>query len=480
MRWLRRLPVVVAALWIVSGGVQAEVQDQLTRVRSIYVEPLGGLNGAQLLRDSLIKRLEKSGDFQIVDNKAQAEAVLSGTGTLWVRGYNAMNLRSPSTNRVPVYTGYLSVQLTSKAGEPLWSYMATPGNLGWKTIADDLSATVVRHLAEARDSLSATPGAAGGKKSAPVTLSGAGATFPQPLYQSWFQTLKETRDISVNYSGVGSQEGMRMLAEKKVDFAASEADPSADHQMGDAGERFLKVASVLGGVVPVYNVPDLRDDIHFTAEVLADIYLGKIRRWNDPRIMKWNRGLALPDAAIVVVHRADGSGTTNAWSMFLARNSSEWKMNVGSGLQLTWPTGIGVDGNGGVAKTVRTTKYSIGYVEEVYAVQGQLTSGAVQNRAGEFVRADLESLGLAANSISSGSVAAVGALDPSDKRAYPIATLTWILVPRQVDDAGRKSALGEMLRWALTSGQKACSALGYVPLPKDLAHRELQKLEQWQ
>jgi phosphate transport system substrate-binding protein len=229
----------------------------------------------------------------------------------------------------------------------------------------------------------------------------------------------------------------------------------------------------------VYNVPDLRDDIHFTPGLLADIYLGKITRWNDPRIMKWNRGLALPDAAIVVVHRADGSGTTNAWSMFLARNSAEWKMNVGSGLQLAWPTGIGVDGNGGVAKTVHATKYSIGYVEEVYALQGQLSSGAVQNRAGEFVWADLESLGLAANSILSGSGANVGALDPSEKRAYPIATLTWILVPRQVDDAGRKSALEEMLRWALTSGQKACSALGYVPLPKDLAQKELQKLEQW-
>jgi phosphate ABC transporter phosphate-binding protein len=461
------------------GSSQAQAPGQLSRIKSIYVEKFSGLNGAQLLRDSLVKRLDKSGDFQVVEDKAQADAVLIGTGTLWVRGYNAINVRSPSSNRVPAYTGYLSVQLATKEGEPLWSYLATPGNLGWKTIADDLAATVVKHLADARDNLSATQVTTAGNKSLAVELSGAGATFPQPLYISWFQTLKETRNLSISYAAVGSQEGMRMLAEKKIDFAASEADPEEDYALAAAKDQFVRFPSVLGGVVPVYHVPDLRDDIHFSPQVLADIYLGKIKRWNDPRIAKWNRGLPLPDAEIVVVHRADGSGTTFAWSTFLARNSAEWKANVGSGMQLAWPTGVGVDGNQGVATTVLRTKYSIGYVELVYALQGQIPFGAVQNRAGEFVRADLDSLALAANSVSLNSTALVGALDPGDKRAYPIATLTWILVPRQVDNAARKMALTQMLEWALTSGQKACSALGYSPLPKDLSQRALQQIEQW-
>jgi len=478
----RRLRFTIAGIWlwvIACSCARAQAPSQLSHIKSIYVEKFGGLNGAQLLRDSLIKRLDKSGDFQVVDDKAQADAVLIGTGALWIRGYNALNVRSPSSNRVPSYTGYLSVELTSKEGEPLWSYMATPGNLGWKSIADDLAATVVKHLADAQDNLNAPQITAAGNKSPAVALSGAGATFPQPLYLSWFQTLKQTRNISITYAAVGSQEGMRMLADKKVDFAASEADPEEDYSLDAAKDRFLRFPSVLGGVVPVYNVPDLRDDIHFSPQVLADIYLGKIKRWNDPRIAKWNRGLPLPDAEIIVVHRADGSGTSYAWSTFLARNSAEWKANVGSGMQLAWPTGVGVDGNQGIATTVLRTRYSIGYAELVYALQGQIPFGAVQNRAGEFVRADLDSLALAANSVSLSSAPLDGALDPSEKRAYPIATLTWIMVPRQADTAARKTALTQMLQWALTSGQKACSALGYSPLPKDLSQRALQQIEQW-
>ena len=475
-----RFAMFGVALWVVACGyANAQGPRQLSQIKSIYVAPFEGPNGVQQLHDSLIKRLDKSGDFQLTNDKAQADAVLHGTGALWVRGYQAMNLRSPSTNRVPVYAGYLSVQLSSKDGEPLWSYLATPANLGWKTIVDDLTSTVVKQLIAARASLSAAQTSAATQQAAPTALIGAGATFPQPLYQTWFDTLRATRNIAVTYSGVGSGEGMRLLAEKKVDFAASEADPSADYQLDKVADQYLRIASVLGGVVPVYNLSGLRDDVHFTGELLADIYLGKITRWSDPRIAKVNRGLALPDKPIVVVHRADGSGTTYAWSSFLARSSPEWKMNVGNGLELAWPTGIGADGNLGVATTVLHTPNSIGYVEMVYAIQAQLAYGAVQNHAGEFVRADLETLSVAANSALNAAGAVTGALDPADKHAYPIATFTWLLVPQHMEPGPKKAALTELLRWGLSSGQKACSALGYSPLPKDLAQKQLALVEQW-
>jgi phosphate ABC transporter phosphate-binding protein len=476
-RLLQAVVIIGAIVW--TGNAHGHGSSHLLQIKSIYVEPFTGIKGADLLHASVVKRLEKSGEFQVASDQANADAVLHGFGTLWIRGYNAINVRNPSGNSVPVYTGYLSVQLTSKDGEPLWSYLALPSNLGWKTIADDLASTVVKQLTAERDSLSAAQSASGAKIAAPTALSGAGATFPQPLYVAWFEMLRQNRNIAVTYSAVGSQEGMRLLADKKVDFAASEADPADDYELAQTAGQYLRVPSVLGGVVVIYNLPDLREDVHFTPEVLADIYLGKIKRWNDPQIKKWNGNLALPDAPILVVHRADGSGTTNAWSTFLARNSAEWKANAGSGLQIAWPTGIGVDGNQGVAKTVKQNQNAIGYVEQVYAIEGQIPYGAVRNQAGEFAHANLESLTIAANTAPDSTASIAGPLDSSDRRAYPITTLTWLLVPRQVDDAAKKSALAEMLRWTLTSGQKACAALGYSPLPKDLAQKQLQLVEQW-
>jgi len=485
----RRVTTRVSAGWIAVALVllafvpaQGQTPGQMSQVKTIYVEPLAGLYGARELHDSLVKRLEKSGPYQVVGDAASADAVMKGTGTLWVRGYNAINVRDPASNRVPVYGGYLSIQITARNGEPLWSYLVTPGKLGWKTVVDDMTATLVKQLVAARDSLSTADATGlGGAGAAATSLTGAGATFPQPLYQFWFDTLRQLHKVSVTYSAVGSQEGMRRLAAGKVDFAASEVDPSEDYELSKQREKFLRVASVLGAVVAVYNLPDLRDDVHFTSDMLADIYLGKITRWNDPRITKWNKGLPLPDAPIVVVHRAEGSGTTYAWSSFLSRTNPDWKLNVGTGMRLTWPTGIGVDSNQGVAETVRRTQFSIGYVELVYAVQAQLAYGAVQNRAGEFVRPDLDSLSAAASSAPEGTAleTAPVPLEPTDKRAYPITTFTWLLVPRQMDNREKKAALAELLQWTLTSGQKACSALGFSPLPKDVAERELELVRQW-
>lgn len=399
-----------------------------------------------------------------------------------MRGYSAINVRHPGSNQAPIYGGYLSVRLNSRSGEPLWSYLVTPGKPGWKTIVDDMTATLVKRLVAARD----TPGLAdatvtGGNTAVAKTLAGAGATFPQPLYQTWFEELRQLRKITVNYSAVGSREGMLELAGNKVDFAASEVDPSADHELGQQSGKFLRVPLVLGAVVPVYNLPNLHDDVHFTSEMLADIYLGTIKRWNVARIRKWNKELPLPDAPIVVVHRSEGSGTTYAWSSFLSETNAQWKANVGTGMQLTWPTGIAVEGNRGVADTVRGTLYSIGYVELVYAVQAELAFGAVQNRGGEFVRADLDTLTVAVNSATAGKALETVSvpLEPSDKNAYPIATFTWLLVPRQVDDSDKRAALAELLEWSLTSGQKACAALGYLPLPRELPARELELVRRW-
>jgi phosphate ABC transporter phosphate-binding protein len=451
----------------------------LSQVKTVYVEPLSGITGVKQLHESLVKRLEKSGPFQVVDSAAQADAVMKGSGGLWVRGYSAINMRDPASNRVPIYGGYISVQLAAKDGEPLWSYLVTPSNMGWKNVVDDMTATLVKELAAAREAPSTPVAATKGGSAEGAVLAGAGATFPQPLYQQWFDTLRQLRNITISYSAVGSQEGMRLLADKKVDFAASEVDPSEDYELTKTAGSFLRVPSVLGGVVPAYNLPDIHEDLRFTAELLADIYLGKITKWNDKRIAKLNGGVPLPDARIVVVHRADGSGTTYAWSSFLARASAEWKTNVGAGMLLAWPAGVGADGNVGVAATVKRTVNSIGYIEMVYAIEGQIEYGAVQNRAGQFVRADLESLSVAANSIGIDPGSASGSLDPADKRGYPIATFTWLLVPREIEDGIKKAALGELLRWALTSGQKACSALGYAPLPRDLAERELELVGRW-
>ncbi|HVP50361.1 MAG TPA: phosphate ABC transporter substrate-binding protein PstS, partial [Candidatus Bathyarchaeia archaeon] len=459
---------------LVPLGVAGQAASTLSQVKSIYVQPFKGMNGDEELQDSLIKRLKKSEVFEVAAELTQADAVLKCSGALWVRGYHAINYRDPASNRVPVYAGYLSVELIAPNGEPLWSYLAVPGKMGWKTVVDDMTSTVVKQLVAAHAAPSTGAVGVGGANGAAATLTGAGATFPAPLYQLWFETLRDVDHITITYAAVGSEEGMRQLAAGKVDFAASEVAPSEDYELEKKAGEFLRVASVLGGVVPAYNLPEVHEYLRFTPEVLAEIYLGKITRWNDPRIVKLNKEAALPDEPIVVVHRADGSGTTNAWSTMLSRASAEWNMNVGSGMRLTWPTGIGADGNQEVAATVKTTPNSIGYVELVYAIQRELAYGAVRNRAGEFVRADLESLGIAASTVRGVGDAVSGPLEVAEKGAYPVATFTWLLVPRRVDDAAKKAALARMLQWALTSGQKACAALGYVPLPKALAERELQ------
>jgi phosphate transport system substrate-binding protein len=458
-----------ALLAMLPGGVReahGQTAPRLATVHRIFVLPLKG-DGSQALHRELIKRLQSDGKYQTVDSPEQADAILSGTCQLWITGYISLNPRNPSSNAQPNYAGYLSVELTAKNQEPLWSYLAIPTRFTIDGITANLVKNVVGALVRARNE-SAPSGVASSRTAAGshFALRGAGASFPAPLYGSWIASFHQAHPaIDIAYEAVGSEAGTRMLDEGKVDFAASELLPSAD-----ASER---IASVMGAVVPIYNLKTPTPYLKFTPEVLAGIYLGRITRWDDPQIRAANRGAHLPDAAILVIHRSDGSGTTLHWSEFLSRSSDAWKSTVGSGATLKWPVGEGEALNEGVASRVASTPNSIGYVELVYAIQHQLSFGAVRNPAGAFVHADLNSLREAARNASSNPTSIV---DAPGAGSYPIAAFTWILLPRNAADPGKRKALLTFLEWALTSGQRSCSALAYAPLPSEIAARQLEQL----
>jgi phosphate ABC transporter phosphate-binding protein len=458
---------------------QAQTASDLNQAKRLFVEPLQGGAGASALQASLAKRLQKSARFEVVNSAGAADAIVRGTGELWVRGYLTTNSRSPSKNRQPVYGGYLSIEVIGRDNETLWSYLVTPSKFSWGSITDDLSDQLVKQLTEARHARGQTPAAPGeGQSMAETTLHGAGATFPAPLYRKWFESFQQRNpSVQISYDPVGSEAGVRSLAQNKVDFAAS--DVLVSQLTGfDAPAGVRQFASVLGAVVPIYNLPGLSRDLKFSPETLAGIYLGQITKWNDPRLKSSNKGANLPDSDIVVIHRSDGSGTTYAWSDFLSAVSPGWKATVGRGTTLNWPIGTGAEHNEGVAAAVQHTPNSIGYVELVHAIQHQQSFGAVRNRAGEYVRADLSSLN-AATKATAGTVdsgVAVSIINAAGKGAYPIATFTWLLLPQEFADAKKKAALLEFLRWMLTSGQRECSALGYAPLPHDVVRQQLESL----
>jgi phosphate transport system substrate-binding protein len=305
-----------------------------------------------------------------------------------------------------------------------------------------------------------------------LTLNGAGATFPFPLYSKWSQVYAAEKGVQINYQSIGSGGGIRQFIAKTVDFGASDG-PMTDEQVAQAGGRVLHVPMVAGAVVPVYNLAGIGPVLNFTPDVLADIFLGKITRWNDPRLARANPGVTFPAADIIVVHRSDGSGTTAIWVNYLSKVSTEWKTKVGEGTSVNWPTGLGGRGNEGVAGLVRQTPNSLGYVELAYALTNRMTFGAVQNRAGQFVRATL----------SSTTKAMEGALknipedyrvfftNPEGRDVYPVAGFTWILIQGDQGDPAKGRALVEFLWWATHDGQKYAPTLLYAPLPKSLIGR---------
>ncbi len=313
---------------------------------------------------------------------------------------------------------------------------------------------------------------------AQTSLTGAGSTFAAPLYQKWFSQYQSVdKNVQINYQAIGSGGGIRNITEGVVDFGASDG-PMTDAQIKAfqqrRGSNILHFPTVLGAAVPSYNVPGVSQELNFTPETLAGIFLGTIKMWNDPAIAKANPGARLPNNEIVVVHRSDGSGTTYCWTDYLSKVSSEWKSKVGKNVSVDWPVGIGGKGNDGVAGLIKQQKGTLGYLELTYALSNHIPYGKVKNKAGNFVNADLASATAAAASVA-GSMPAdfrVSITDPPGAQAYPIATFTWLLIPEKIPDTAKRNALVGFLKWAITTGQNSVEALDYAKLPPQVVAKE--------
>ncbi len=315
-----------------------------------------------------------------------------------------------------------------------------------------------------------------------IQINGAGATFPYPIYSKWFAEYNTLHpNVRINYQSIGSGGGIRQLLNQTVFFGATDG-PMTDEQLKSAPGPIRHLPTVLGAVVPVYNVPGVTDELKFSGPVLADLYLGKVKTWNDPAIAKLNPGVKLPATDITIVHRSDGSGTTYIFMDYLSKVSPEFKTKVGVNTSVNWPVGVGGKGNEGVSGLVSQTPGSIGYVELIYALQTKIPFGTVQNAAGEFVKASVDSVTKAA--------AAAAANMPSDFRvsitnaegagSYPISSFTWILLYENPTDKAAAKVMVDFMHWALTDGQKYAADLGYAPLPDSVVKLEeaaLQKIK---
>ncbi len=313
-----------------------------------------------------------------------------------------------------------------------------------------------------------------------LLVNGAGATFPYPIYSKWFDEYhKKFPQIQINYQSIGSGGGIRQVLAGTVDFGATDG-PMTDEQLSQAKTKILHFPTVLGAVVPTYNIPGVKGELNFTPDVVAGIFLGKITKWNDPAIADSNRGVNLPANDIVVVHRSDGSGTTYCWTDYLSKVSSQWKGKVGTNTSVNWPVGLGGKGNEGVAGLVKQTPNAIGYVELIYAVQNNLPYGRVRNSSGKFIKAELSSVTAAAAGAAKNMPEdfRVSITDSPGATAYPISTFTWLLIPSDIPDAKKREVLVGFLRWMLTEGQKHAVPLAYAPLPKEVVDKEMKALAQ--
>ncbi len=307
-----------------------------------------------------------------------------------------------------------------------------------------------------------------------VRLSAAGATFPYPIYSKWFNEFEKVHSgTQINYQSIGSGGGIRQLTEGTVDFGASDK-PLSNEQAGKLKTKALHFPTVLGAVVPTYNVPGVSSDLRFSGDVLASIFLGTITKWNDPALVKLNPKVKLPADDIVVVHRSDGSGTTFVFADYLAKVSPAWKAKIKPDTSINWATGIGAKGNEGVAGMVRQTPHSIGYVELIYALQNKMNYGVMKNASGAFVKADLASVTAAAAGAASSMPEdfRVSITNAPGAGAYPISTFTWLLIPSKISDPSKKKAVTDFLHWMLTKGQSYTQSLGYAPLPAPVVTKE--------
>jgi phosphate transport system substrate-binding protein len=339
-----------------------------------------------------------------------------------------------------------------------------------------------RHAKSAILGIALLAGIGGAAHAQQVLINGGGATFPNPIYSKWFDEYhKKFPTVQINYQSQGSSFGIQQATAGTVDFGASDA-PMNDAQLEEfkskRGMGILHFPTVMGGNVPIYNIPGVSQQLNFTPEALAGIFLGKITKWNDPELTKANPGVKLPDKSIVVVHRSDGSGTSYVWTDYLSKVSKEWESTVGRGNAVKWPVGLGGKGSEGVTGQVKQQPESIGYVEVIYALQNKLTYGKVKNQAGNFVDGNLQGV----------TAAAAGAITemPDDfrvsitnargKDSYPISTFTWLLIPEKIADPAKKKAIKDFITWALKDGQNLCEPLSFARLPKAVIDKETKAI----
>ena len=311
------------------------------------------------------------------------------------------------------------------------------------------------------------------------TLNGAGATFPYPIYSKWFNEYHNNHpDVQINYQSIGSGGGIRQVTAGTVDFGATDG-PMTDQQLAEAKFKILHVPTVLGAVVPAYNVPGVKEELKFSPSTLAGVFLGKISNWNDKAIAADNPGVKLPDRAIVVAHRSDGSGTTYIWTDYLSKVSSDWKDQVGKGTSVRWPVGLGGKGNEGVAGLVRQMEGAFGYVELIYAIQNKIPYGSVKNSSGAWIKGSLESTTAAAASVKNmPDDFRVSITNPPGKDAYPIASFTWLLVPAQFKDAAKGKVMVDFLNWMLERGESMVTELDYAPLPDNVKEKVRARIKE--
>ncbi len=312
-----------------------------------------------------------------------------------------------------------------------------------------------------------------------TALNGAGATFPYPMYSKWFSEYHKLHpDIEINYQSIGSGGGIRQVLAGTVDFGASDG-PMTNEQLAQAKIKILHIPTVLGAVVPAYNVPGVSGEVKFTPEALAGIFLGKITSWNDAAITNANPGVKFPAQPIVVIHRSDGSGTTFIFTDYLSKVSSEWQSQVGSATSVKWPVGLGGKGNEGVAGMIRQMQGGIGYIELIYAVQNKIPYGSVKNASGNFVKASLDSVTAAAASAPKMPADfRVSITNAPGKDAYPVSSFTWLLIPEKAKDAAKGKIISDFLTWMVDDGQKMTADLSYAPLPGSVASKVRETIKQ--
>ena len=469
-----RLTVCFALCCAIAGSALIGQTPAATRIKRIYVEPFTTQEGSDRFRQDVIAELRKLTSVSLVSDQSSADAILGGGGEVWIKGFRSHNpqLGNVAPNGTAIYTGFLSIELRDTSGDTLWSYLATPPAAS-KDVSKDLSTQIVKKLAESLEQIE-TPFPSSSLPQPTTLLKGAGATFPYPVYEEWFRNFRRKNPtIQITYEPVGSEAGVRQLLANSVDFGASDSPEAIQELAPEQEKKYLYFPSVVGAVVPVVNLPGIPGDIAFTPEAIAGIYLGKIKKWNDPILTRANRGLRLPDLDITVVHRSDGSGTSYAWTDYLSKTSPEWRTQVGASLTPKWPTGREANGNDGVSKLVHEQSGSIGYVEFTFALRNHLNYSRVRNRNGEFISASLESIAAAAShSLKITDGFKVSIADAPGAGVYPISSFTWIVVPAMSSDSAKRSALTEFLQWMLGPGQRQAAALGYLALPKDVVTRE--------